>query len=172
MWHGMHELLYKMQLVGYDSCAYWDLVPKKTQGRVKVTARIKRLRVVTVLLCMVGLGLPLLCLAQTVAVANWLLRPYEQSMQKKFIRKAQQRLAKRSDLIRIGITGSYGKTTVKNILAQMLSVKYRVVASPASFNTPLGFARTINEDLKADTQVLIMEMGVRRRGEIRYGDDR
>ncbi|MBR4418438.1 MAG: UDP-N-acetylmuramoyl-tripeptide--D-alanyl-D-alanine ligase [Clostridia bacterium] len=167
MWHGMHELLYKMQLVGYDSCAYWDLVPKKTQGRVKVTARIKRLRVVTVLLCIVGLGLPLLCLAQTVAVANWLLRPYEQSMQKKFIRKAQQILAKRSDLIRIGITGSYGKTTVKNILAQMLSVKYRVVASPASFNTPLGFARTINEDLKADTQVLIMEMGARRRGEIR-----
>ncbi len=167
MLHGMHELLYKMQLAGYDRCGYWDLVPKKTQGRVKVTARIKRLRGVTILLCILGLGLPLLCLAQTVAAANWLMQPYEKWLQRHFIRKAQRALGKRPDLIRIGITGSYGKTTVKNILAQMLSAKYRVVASPASFNTPLGFARTVNENLRSDTQILIMEMGARRPGEIR-----
>ena len=163
----MNELLYKMQLAGYVNSEYNNLLSKITHGEGKSTARLKRLRCVTVVLCVLGLGLPVLCLAQTVAVANWLLAPYEKWLQRYFIRKAQQTLVKRSDLIRIGITGSYGKTSVKNILAQMLSVRFRVVASPASFNTPLGFARTVNENLQPDTQVLIMEMGARRPGEIK-----
>jgi UDP-N-acetylmuramoyl-tripeptide--D-alanyl-D-alanine ligase len=41
------------------------------------------------------------------------------------------------------------------------------VASRDSFNTPMGFARTINEDIKPDTEILIMEMGARKRGDIR-----
>ena len=159
-------LLYKMQICGYDQRKYWDLVFKKTKGKVQATARIRRLRWVSYALIVLGLGLPLLCLAHVVAWANWLLRPYEKGVQRYFLRRAQKILNRRPDLIKIGVTGSYGKTSVKNILAQLLSVKYRVVASPASYNTPMGLARTVNENLKADTQVLIMEMGARRSGEI------
>jgi UDP-N-acetylmuramoyl-tripeptide--D-alanyl-D-alanine ligase len=114
-----------------------------------------------------GLGLPILCLAQTVAVANWLVQPCEKLVQNYWLQRAKRNLAQRSDLIKIGITGSYGKTSVKNILAALLATKYKVVASPASFNTPMGFARTVNQYLRADTQILIMEMGTRRPGEIR-----
>ena len=162
----LSALIYKMQLAGYDRKKYWELVFKKTTGVAQPTARVRRLQVVSWLLIIIGFGLPFLCLAQTVAVANWLLRPYERSVQRFFLRKAHAKLRQRPDLIKIGVTGSYGKTSVKNILAQLLSVKYRVVASPASFNTPMGLARTVNEYLQDDTQVLIMEMGARRVGEI------
>ena len=166
MQFNLATLLYKMQICGYDQRKYWDLVFKKTKGKVQATARIRRLRWVSYALIVLGLGLPLLCLAHVVAWANWLLRPYEKGVQRYFLRRAQKILNRRPDLIKIGVTGSYGKTSVKNILAQLLSVKYRVVASPASYNTPMGLARTVNENLKADTQVLIMEMGARRSGEI------
>lgn len=166
MQFNLAALLYKMQICGYDQRKYWDLVFKKTKGKVQATARVRRLRWVSYVLIVLGLGLPLLCLAHVVAWANWLLRPYEKGVQRYFLRRAQKVLSRRPDLIKIGVTGSYGKTSVKNILAQLLSVKYRVVASPASYNTPMGLARTVNENLKADTQVLIMEMGARRSGEI------
>ena len=166
MQFNLATLLYKMQICGYDQRKYWDLVFKKTKGKVQATARVRRLRWVSYVLIVLGLGLPLLCLAHVVAWANWLLRPYEKGVQRYFLRRAQKVLSRRPDLIKIGVTGSYGKTSVKNILAQLLSVKYRVVASPASYNTPMGLARTVNENLKADTQVLIMEMGARRSGEI------
>ena len=167
MRHSLGELLYKMQIVGYDQRKYWHLVFKSTKGKVQATARVRRLFWVSVWLIVLGLGLPWLCLAHTVACANWLLRPYEKWVQRYFLRRAQKILRGRPDLIKIGVTGSYGKTSVKNILAQLLRVKYRVVASPASFNTPMGLARTVNQNLQADTQVLIMEMGARRPHEIR-----
>lgn len=163
----LSSLLYKMQISGYDRRKYWDLVHKSTKGKAQPTARVRRLKFVSILLCVVGFGLPYLCLAQTVACAHWLLKPYEKQVQKYFLRRAQKKLKRRPDLIKIGVTGSYGKTSVKNILAQLLSTRYRVVASPASFNTPMGLARTVNENLQDDTQVLIMEMGARRVGEIR-----
>lgn len=161
------ELFYKMQIAGYRNAEYWTLVPKPTTGTVKWTARVKRLKFMTVVLCVLGLGLPLLALPRTVAAANWCLKPYERQVQRHFLRRARAKLKRRPDLIKIGITGSYGKTSTKNILAELLSTQYRVVASPASFNTPMGLARTVNEHLQPDTQVLIMEMGARAAGEIR-----
>lgn len=163
----MHKWLYQLQICNYDNRAMRALHGKATTGQVKFTPRVKRLRAVTILLCVLGLGLPCLCLARTVRVANTCLRPWENAINRGFVRRAKRQLAALPHLIKIGITGSYGKTSVKNILAQMLSVKYRVVASPASFNTPLGFARTVNQHLTPDTQVLIMEMGARHPGEIR-----
>lgn len=166
MQDSLKTLLYKMQIGGYDRRQFWRLVGKATKGKVQWTARVRRLYAVTIGLVILGLGLPLLCLPWTVTVANWLLCPYEKSVQRHYLRQAKRKLKGRPDLIKIGITGSYGKTSVKNILAQLLSVEYRVVASPASFNTPMGLARTVNQCLQPETQVLIMEMGARRPGEI------
>ncbi|MDR0461839.1 MAG: hypothetical protein LBG88_00690 [Christensenellaceae bacterium] len=102
-------------------------------------------------------------------VAIYIILPTEKLIGQIYLRRARKKLfsPEYKDLIRIGITGSYGKTTCKNILAEMLSKKYAVVASPASFNTPMGFCRTVLGELKPDTQVLIMEMGARKRGDIK-----
>ena len=82
-----------------------------------------------------------------------------------YFERAKKRLSDRLDIIRIGVTGSYGKTSVKDIVAKMLSVKYNVVSSPHSYNTPMGFAKTVSK-IGVDTEVLVMEMGARKRGEI------
>ena len=80
---------------------------------------------------------------------------------------ARYKLMKQKNLIRIGITGSYGKTTVKHILGTLLSEKYPVLITPKSFNTPMGVARTIRERLLPSHQVFIAEMGARHVGDIR-----
>lgn len=68
--------------------------------------------------------------------------------------------------IKIGITGSFGKTSTKNFLAAMLSKKYKVCSSPKNFNTPMGLSKTVLENLRPEHEVLIMEMGARKSGDI------
>ncbi len=71
----------------------------------------------------------------------------------------------RDDVIKIAVTGSYGKTSVKEILNGILSVKYRVLATPASYNTPLGMSWAV-KNLDSTHDVFIAEMGARERGDI------
>jgi len=101
-----------------------------------------------------------------VCLAYYILYPFEVLHNKSFIKKAKVKLEK-FDIIKIGITGSYAKTSVKNILTTMLSEKYKVCASPLSFNTPLGLSKTILNVLENDDQVLIAEMGARYVGDIK-----
>ncbi len=81
-------------------------------------------------------------------------------------KKAASRLEAMDSMIVIGVTASYGKTSIKNFIAQLLSRKYRVYATPRSVNTLAGVIRDINEALPSDTEVYIVEMGARRRGDI------
>ncbi|MDX1639128.1 MAG: UDP-N-acetylmuramoyl-tripeptide--D-alanyl-D-alanine ligase, partial [Balneolaceae bacterium] len=66
----------------------------------------------------------------------------------------------------IGITGSYGKTSTKFMIRDLLQERYRVCSTPGSYNTPMGICKVINNDLKAHHQVLILEMGARYEGNI------
>lgn len=70
------------------------------------------------------------------------------------------------DIIKIGITGSFGKTSCKNILKQMLAKKYEVFATESNYNTPMGIALSVDK-LKVTDQVFIAEMGARKRGDIK-----
>ncbi len=90
--------------------------------------------------------------------------PLEFLIRKYYIRRATQILSK-SSVIKIGITGSYGKTSVKEILRTILGQKYRVLATPRSYNTPLGIAKTINH-LDSTHDIFIAEMGARQKGDI------
>jgi len=67
----------------------------------------------------------------------------------------------------IGITGSYGKTTVKNYLRQILSAKYNVVATPKNINTEIGVAKFISDTDFSKVDIFIVEMGAYRIGEIK-----
>lgn len=72
----------------------------------------------------------------------------------------------REDLIKIAITGSYGKTSVKGFLDAMLSEKYNVLSTPENYNTPMGISKTVNM-LDSEHEVFIAEMGARRVGDIK-----
>ena len=67
----------------------------------------------------------------------------------------------------IGITGSYGKTSSKNILNHVLSSKYITRPTPKNLNTPYGLMITINNYLDRFDEVLIAEMGAYVNGEIK-----
>lgn len=66
----------------------------------------------------------------------------------------------------IGITGSNGKTTVKDIIGGILSSTYRVHKTKGNFNSQIGLPLTILE-MKRDTEFLILEMGMSEKGQIR-----
>ncbi len=83
-----------------------------------------------------------------------------------YIRLAKQKL-KNCKCKVIAITGSNGKTSVKNILQKMLETKYFCQCTPSSYNTPLGISKFINESLSNTTQFLILEYGARHVGDIK-----
>ena len=103
-----------------------------------------------------------------VPFANILNAPIEALIRHGYIKRAKKKLAKMPNLIKIGITGSYGKTTTKHILNVILSKKYSVCMSPHSFNTPMGLTKVVLKYLKKDNQVLIAEMGAKQVGDIKY----
>ena len=103
-----------------------------------------------------------------VPVCHFLCVPMELIFRQYYIIKAKKKLKKLNNLIKIGITGSFGKTTTKHILNVMLATKYNVCMSPHSFNTPLGLTKVVNSYLKPEHEILITEMGARQIGDISY----
>lgn len=108
-----------------------------------------------------------LFLPLVVALAGLLAWPIEKAISELYFRDARRKLLSIPGLIRIGITGSYGKTSVKHILGTILSEKYTTLITPASFNTPMGVTRTIREKLTPSYQVFVGEMGARHVGDIK-----
>ncbi len=101
-----------------------------------------------------------------VALGAGLMQPVETVIQKRFKRQARRRLQARPDLTVVGITGSYGKTSTKFILAELLRQRYNVYATPSSYNTPMGLCLAVNEHLKPEHQVLVLEYGIRYPGDM------
>ena len=81
-------------------------------------------------------------------------------------KEAQKKLMARKELKIVCVTGSYGKTSMKNFISQVLSKKYRVYATPRSVNTIAGLVRDVNMELPDDCEVYVCEAGARLRGDI------
>lgn len=110
--------------------------------------------------CVVPILLPYLLF-----LAYCINEPTEEIIRIYYLKKAKAKLDT-VKVLRIGITGSYGKTSVKEILKTLLSQRYRVLATPASYNTPMGIAITV-KSLDSTHDVFIAEMGARSKGEIK-----
>lgn len=106
-----------------------------------------------------------LLLIPIILLANLAAKIYEIPHNKKFVRKAKAKLAA-SNIKVIGITGSYGKTSTKKILTDILSKKFRVLSTPRSHNTPMGVALSVNSANLGDYDIFIAEMGARHIGDI------
>ena len=155
---------------------------KRVKVSLKITARVKRLYAALWLVgVLVSLGMyylspqlgwsalvPLLAPALLLA-AMLITWPLEKTIQLMYRQDARNilNLRRKEGLQVIGITGSYGKTTVKNLLAAFLAQKAPTLASPASFNTPLGLSRCIREELGPEHHFFIAEMGARHPQDIR-----
>ncbi len=98
---------------------------------------------------------------------NYISTPVEKLVYLYYFNKAKRKIDSFSNLQVVGIAGSYGKTTTKNIVNTILSEKYQVLASPKSYNTPYGLMRTINENLDKFDQVFVAEMGAVKKGDLK-----
>ena len=100
-------------------------------------------------------------------LGNLLAQPILKLINLRYIKEAKKIILSNSNMKIIGITGSYGKTSTKNIVASLLEEKYITVMTPKSFNTTLGVVKTIREEVKPYTEVFVCEMGAARLGEIK-----
>lgn len=92
--------------------------------------------------------------------------PYDRIKYLLTIRGAKKKLSENKNLKVIFVTGSFAKTTTKRYLYELLKDDYKTVATPKSFNTPIGICLSV-KDINADTQIFIAEAGARRAGDIK-----
>lgn len=171
--------LYLLQLEEYDlgrflrSCLS-QIVPKKTLRKRLVWTQ-KMILITSLTGAMIGglsvgisfyFVLLLYVSFLPIAVVTFLLMPLDRYLKHKLITEAKLKLARFPHLEIVGIAGSYGKTTMKEILATILSEKHTVLKTPENINTPLGIARLILSKLDESITVLIVEMGEYTRGDI------
>jgi UDP-N-acetylmuramoyl-tripeptide--D-alanyl-D-alanine ligase len=140
-------------------------LPKKAKKPLVFTARVKRLLatygLIHVLLIIIGFTaldyIAYFCLVFSLCLvgAPWLVlfadyvnRPMEKAIIRHYINEAKKNLADMPDLKVIGVTGSYGKTSVKFYIEKLLSVKYNVLATPESYNTISRSSHDIRERLR------------------------
>jgi UDP-N-acetylmuramoyl-tripeptide--D-alanyl-D-alanine ligase len=143
---------------------------KASKKKLVMTARAKRIAFVTlIILALAGtwwfvLSLPWIWIINVqlipfiLLVANLALRPWENYIQKKLWSEAHQKLKTLNPKV-IGITGSYGKTSVKHILGHILKMQAPTLITPGSVNTPMGITRIIREQLDEAHRYFIAEMG-------------
>lgn len=98
-------------------------------------------------------------------IAYCINEPFEYIIRVRYYVRACKKLNS-SKIIKIGITGSFAKTSVKEILKTILSQRYRVLSTPASYNTPMGICKTVKK-LDSTHDIFIAEMGARAVGDIR-----
>ncbi|HLZ07165.1 MAG TPA: Mur ligase family protein, partial [Chloroflexota bacterium] len=101
-----------------------------------------------------------------IAVANVFMYPVEASFRRYYVASARQILRAYHPTV-VGVAGSYGKTSTKAILAQLLETSFNTLATPRSFNTLMGLCRVIREQLRPSHRFFIAELGAYERGEIR-----
>ena len=102
-----------------------------------------------------------------VLLVNSINRPVEKRIDQHYIDDAARILREMPNLTIIGVTGSYGKTSVKYFLSTLLSAQYNVLHTPGNYNTTLGVVRTIREQMKPFHEIFVCEMGAREVGDIK-----
>lgn len=98
---------------------------------------------------------------------NLLIMPLEQLIQNWYFRDAYQRRRALLNLKVVGVTGSFGKTTTKYVLAEILRQSFNTLMTPGSYNTTMGVTKVIRSDLKPMHDVFVVEMSAKKPGDIK-----
>ena len=181
-----HALYFIIPFVAYHTTGqffiiffYFAVVPsillwhKKLDKKLVLTWRVKRFLILLVslvffqnILCTLkdacevyGVFMPLaLAYIGSVMIEKFLFLTYK--------KEARKKLSQIKDLEIIAITGSYGKTSIKNFVEEILSKKFNVYATPRSVNTLGGIVADINNTLAENTEIYVCEAGARESGDI------
>jgi len=179
--------------VFYLVLAYIDYKKSKKEQVKKplvVTARVKRLFVTTILIYALYVLLIIKFYVPTylnyyyfilgtliyfnyfvVFAANIINKPVEKCVYLNFKRQSDKKLKSLTNMDVIGITGSYGKTSTKNVVNDILSEKYIVFKTPQNYNTAYGLINTVNNYLDKYNDYFIAEMGTLKKNDIKTEAD-
>lgn len=188
--------LFIMFFFGYYNLRFYNLNAKRYDQKLKlkITSRVKRLLITLSLLIILIFGSVIFALYSygydflslnfylylyitfvlvvylifiLVILANTINAPIEMMVRNHYKKLAKNKLAKIPNLEVIGITGSFGKTSTKNIVGSILAKKQPTLICPASYNTPMGLTMTIDKELSNLYRYFVAEMGAYKPGEIR-----
>ena len=144
---------------------------KKLDKKLVFTPRVKRFFVILVLATifidiLLYQKASVLPLFLPLAIAFLLSFSFEKYQSFLFIKQASKKIENMPNLTIIQITASYGKTSIKNFLYQILENEFKCYKTPRSVNTLMGLVKDINESLPQDTEIYIAEAGARKSGDI------
>lgn len=184
----IRNLLYILQSESYDTgrflrfayshLKWWNLEKRQ---KISWTPKIKLLYLLSYLLLLavaievLVLGgaiwllaiivIEIIFLPILISLSAWLVKPADFYFKNKIIKRATKILADKKITV-VGITGSYGKTSAKEILYAILSEQFTVLKTPENINTDIGIASFVLQNLK-DEKILIAEMGAYYPGDIK-----
>ena len=152
----------------------FSLIKIKYIVKLKFTKRICRLSVLSVLLCLipflfsfnrVTFMLIIFVLPFIVFFSSLLICPLEILIKNYYKKKVSRRLEKIDPYV-VCITGSFGKTSVKRMLEELYKSEYFVYATPKSYNTPMGIARCVLNNMSGLSELFFCEAGATKKGDI------
>lgn len=185
----INNLFYILQLENYDiirfiKFSYQKLNWLKTPRRKKLvfTNKIKLLYTLSILILGYLLFLTIffqltwlikiiilialyLLLPIIIVLTDIAVMPLEIFLKNNRIKLAKQKINKSPATV-IGITGSYGKTSSKEILFAIFNKNFKTIKTPDSINTDIGISDFLIKEDISQTDILIIEMGAHKIGEI------
>jgi len=119
-------------------------------------------------LCFVVFSIADIILPLAITLFLGIITPIIDFKKNLIFKQAKEKIkAQKDNLLVIGVTGSYGKTSVKEFLTELLSLKFKVLKTEANNNTEIGIAKTIIEKLDKSHEIFIVEMAAYKKGEIK-----
>lgn len=178
------DFLYVLQLEEYDNKRYFQRLKRFSWKRhiekrdtLKFTSRIQTTLMLSIGIYFVSLIIVIIfplfffvsCLLIPVYVglANNLLTPFYEMMKLRLQKRAAEVVKLHKNLRIIAIAGSYGKTTTKNFLYELVRYEYKTQMVPGNINTPTGIAAWVLRELNPGTELLLVEMDTYFLGEIK-----
>lgn len=164
----IRKLIYLLQLEEYNTERFLNWLSKNSiedlkekKNHLKITLRVLLTFFLTSLL------LPFTKDEKAVAIANMINKRIFQLIEGLIFLAAKIKISLYPDLKRIVITGSYGKTTFKELLSFVLQEKFNVIKTEENINTKIGIASLILKKLNKKHEIFIVEAGAYQKGEIR-----
>ena len=156
----LKNLLYLLQLEEYDLGRFNEWL-KRNPNRIVAEKKnslkwTPKARAIFVLAKIFG-----------IKTAVYILSPVDWLFKKIMVLRAGAKIKKMADLMVIGVTGSYGKTTIKDAIAHVLIHKHKILKTEGNFNTHLGVAKTIVQELRPEHKIFICEIAAYRPGDIK-----
>ncbi len=184
--YGWHLIYFALPLLAYYLTEryfwiyfYFGLLPalyiwyRRIDRKLVFTGRVRRFflfllfgTVVEDILCLAKFSCHLYGVVLPLLFALGASHLFEKMLFLGFRKEARRKLDAMQDLTIVAITASYGKTSIKNFLHQILSRQFRTYKTPRSVNTLGGLMKDVNDKLPEDTEIYIAEAGARERGDI------